>query len=712
MDKNKRWKEVTALFLISIAVFGVADDSRGTEQTFNETQEQIIDTEMQEELAQTDINSGELAEQETESEDASEQEMESENASEQETESEDNIASTSGFPIITYLRDIDGDIDSLVSSDDIYYVSMDGQYYYVTQEGEKLTNDDYAEAYPFNEGLACVCKNGKYGFLDKEGKYEIPFQYDSASPFVEGLAYFSIGEAYGFMDKTGTPAFYLDCDSVSNFQEGLAYICADGKYGYIDQKGEIVIEPVYHDADYFQNGYAKVMKNGKFGIIDKTGQEIVEPKYQQIERYEDSIIGFCDEVQGECGYIYNGTVVKFKEDYEFQTFIPERELIVLKREDCWGITDFDGNIKVPFEYGFIKYDKDSDLFIVKNKEDKAGILSAEDFAWKVSCTYDSIDYFVNGKAVVGVGEKYGVIDVDGNIDMPISYDRIGLFENGGYWYRQGETSYLFDEDGTLSDKGSYAGISYKKNCYWVSKDIFSVGFLDLSGKMILAPRYDIVQYHDFGEPGVMLLSGNENVVVKTEDKEREKLPRALQYNKLTPRVSEYLDFLQNGTFSMIDFWEHSHEISLSEWAGDEITTRLYDLGELGKPALYLKRTSGDVTFGGFFAIQGEKVICLVTADYGGGSGGGETACLWYDREEDRLLPGRTSHYGGGVFGAGGDVYDLIDGECQKKISWEAFDHAGPEGGPMTTTYYVNGEEASEENYKEVDRRYLRVKITY
>ncbi|MCM1259182.1 MAG: WG repeat-containing protein [Roseburia sp.] len=166
MEKNKRWKRVTALFLIAIAVFGVAEDSRNREQTFNEMQGQMTDTEIQIELAQTGLNSQEAAERDIASEDASEQETESEDISEQETESEDDIT-------VSYL---------------------------------------------LHEGTQCICKGGKYGFIDSDGETVIPFMYDDAALFVERLAYFSMGGDYGFMDEAQTPVFYLDCDSVSNFK--------------------------------------------------------------------------------------------------------------------------------------------------------------------------------------------------------------------------------------------------------------------------------------------------------------------------------------------------------------------------------------------------------------------------------------------------------------------------------------------------------------
>ena len=569
MDRDRKWERATVLILTAVAVFGIAEHSQNTPQIFNEIQEQTADTDLQAESVQADGNSGE-----TGGKDASEQEPKSEDISEQETESGDIL------------------------------------------EQEPESEENVRVSYPLHEGMQCVCKDGKYGFFDSDGKTLIPFAYDDAAPLIEGFAYFSKGDTYGFMDQTGTPVFYLDCDSVSNFQEGLAYISVDGKYGYIDQGGETVIEPAYQDAGYFQDGCAIILKNGKYGVIDKTGKEMIEPKYQEMERggenfvvreggkyqildrggkallkspcqevdnYYDPVVGFRDSEQGICGFAAGDYVYYFEEYYEWMAFIPQRELVILRKDESYGIKDFQGNTIKSFRYGDLYYNPDEDVFYVTNK---------------------------------------------------------------------GESSY---------------------NSQTITADDFIGRAMDEK--------------------------------VKEKYARGEELSKDLQYNKLTPRVPKYLEFLKKGTFSMVDFWGHSHDISLAEWAGDEITTRLYDLGQLGNPALYLKRTSGNVTFGGFFAVWGDEVSCLVTADWGGGSGGGETAYLWYDNGEEKLLPGRTNHYGGGVFGAGGEIYDFIDGECQEKISWEAFDHFAPGGEMLEPTFYVNGEEASEEDYSEVDRRY-------
>ena len=616
MDKNKRWKEITVLFLISVAIFGIAEDSGSREQVFIEAQGQITDIEMWGKMADTDLqvggNGGETEERETESERVSGQETGSENASGHETG--------------------DGDISE-----------------------QKAESENAVINY---EELQCICRSGKYGYIDEAGKTVIPFDYDDAGAFVEGLAYFCIGEDYGFMDESLTPVFYLDCDSVSSFQGGLAYFTVDGKYGYIDQRGETVIEPAYQDAGYFQDGCAIILKNGKYGVVDKTGKEITEPKYEEIDSFQDGfayvkkngkvgvinsagkeiiepkyqeigrgggcfileekerfqvvdgegeplletpvenveynnfVVQFHDREHGMYGYVGEGTVVRFEEDYEVVSFVPQRKLIIIKENEIYGIRDYQGNVKIPFEYKYMNYDEDDDSF------------------------------------------------------------------------------YMRDMDGNLSS---------------ISADEF-VGRIN-------------------------------SQEVRQEDARQERWPDVLQYNKLTPRVLEFQEFLQNGVFFVEDMSSSGHETSPSKWDGDEKIAKLYDFGKLGSPALYLYgqiegSAFGTPVYSGFFTCQGGEVVCLVSGYDGGGSGGGDSAKLFYDNEEGKLLPGQCGGYKcGSAYWGNRDIYDFIDGECSPKvIFYEESKYPYPEGGMPTELYYVNGEETTEEHYRELRNRYSVIEM--
>ena len=127
---------------------------------------------------------------------------------------------------------------------------------------------------------------------------------------------------------------------------------------------------------------------------------------------------------------------------------------------------------------------------------------------------------------------------------------------------------------------------------------------------------------------------------------------------------------------------------------------------------------------------------VVTAHRCDGSLGGEYACLWYDRETSRVLPGKFGFTGEfGEHFSWEEVYDWKDGEVMRIASFEWIEkpissfgeevlaHAemiyDGDDKPYTkesieqaqkdkltvTVYYVNGEQTSIEKYQEMSDRY-------
>ena len=634
---------------------------------------------------------------------------------------EDIVSDPLQFPRIIH-SELTQSIDYVFLSEEIYCVYDGNAWLYITQEGAALTPGTYTYAYPFHEGLACVCKEGKYGFIDTEGRTVIDFVYDRATPFVEGLAYFCGDDGYGFMDRTGTPVFYLDCDSASAFQEGLAFISVDGKYGYIDRTGQIVIQPIYDYADYFQGGFAEIWRDNKRGIIDSMGREILAPEYVEIERAGDCFIGErngkytifdgegntllekpCDGVsiyrgeielcyahEGRTGFIHEGEAVLFDIPYSFKTVLHDRELVVAKQDELWGVIDFWGEVKVPFCYNSITYDEGAEVFIVSDAEFKDGVIDADDFSQRVMCGYDDIGSFVNGQAVIRMEDKYGTIDSAGNPVLPIVYDEIGLLENGSYWYKEDGKSYLYDAGGTLLNVGYYDNISLMGNCYRVRKNYRDTGFLNAAGKEVLAPDcHEASGGNYYGYSGsqseyAVLYSrdyGDGYTIVSTQGGESGsgELPAIFLLNEITPRVSAFWELVRNGSFYVDNMGDLNPrtEVFFSEWNFARSIYRIYDFGHMGRAVLYVYsepyNQSGPRTmsYSGFFTAQGEDAVCLLSGYECGGTAGGNYMCLWYDNEEEKLLLGECGYAGGfGGNASYGSIYDYAEGTIAARVSFE------------------------------------------
>lgn len=599
-------------------------------------------------------------------------------------------------------------IDIVLVSEERYCIYDGEKYGYMTEDGEEITPYIYDIAYPFHEGLACVSCEGKFGYIDLSGNTVLPFVYDRATPFMEGLAYFSIGDEYGFMDKSGTPVFYLDCDSVSSFQEGLAYFSVDGRYGYIDQLGQIVIEPVYDDAGYFKDGFAEIVRNGRHGIIDRNGTEIIAPAYDEISmnvlffyaRSEDGydcfnntgkkLLESCEYIWVENGYLRfekkgkwgiadaDGKIL-LEPVYDNVQLVGEKKLVVVKEGEVYGILDFLGEAKVPFLYSEILYDgsEEDGLFYIL-QDGKWGCLDGTDFSERIPCMYDSIGRFIDNHAVVTLDGQYGVINKYGVLELPIVYDSIVIWENGDILQKRDSIYTMYDCNGKLLMEGEYDAIRKYGDCFEIEID-GKYGFVNKQGEEVAPVIYDFVSEFDiYGSFDVHLLTKyNSDIkycILKTGDSGKVDISKALLKNEITPRQSVYLDFVQKGSINESDS-QGEVVVEMKELAGYRKNYKLFDVNHSGNPVLYFYaepyvKEGFPESYSGFYGICNNQLVELVTGCECGGSLQGDYVCLWYDKEEDDVLLGRSGTWGG--FGGTANerqVYVYDKGALSTEISF-------------------------------------------
>lgn len=611
---------------------------------------------------------------------------------------------------------------------------------YLSEDGEEITRCIYEEAAPFSEGLACVCLNGKYGYIGKDGKEIISCRYDQAASFREGAAYFSCGEEYGLIDHNGNVILDLTNSgfgSISSFREGLAYFSQDGLYGYMDKRGEIVIEPVYGDAGYFYDGLAKVMKDGLFGLIGKDGREVLSPEYSDIQIGETSIIAqkngdiYCFDKDGkeifsgewdnawEEENIYyiendgkigladqNGKVI-LEPEYLAVVKIPEEELAIVQDErEMYGVMDYEREVRLPFEYSYIRY-VEGGLQVKEADTEKMGFLSRDDLSVKIPVIYDNIYDFTGERAVVVSGEKCGIVHYDGTLEMPVEYDEIRLLSDGSMFARKEGQSELTDGEGTLIFPGDYESICDWGEGYQIDLLDGGVQYVDSQGAVVAVDKYSWPDSVYGAENSHLLYSGT---ILKSGEETEEVTEQFLLSNQITPGAGLLCDYLKTGSIR-------------ADTGGPEFTTRmenmsqgkrfskLYRTGDKAEVILYFyaapwRRSTHRETDSGLFAVRNGTVEQLVGANECGGSIGGDWACFWYDTKEGVLKPGAEGSWGGwGGHASGGDVYELKDGQAVLEMSFMFSWSPAPDDGQEVDEYTVNDEEVSEGEYHKVKERY-------
>lgn len=634
-------------------------------------------------------------------------------------------------------------VSAVFVSEGIYCIFDGEKYGYMTEEGKEIAPCIYDLAYPFSEGLACVFLAGKYGYIDTEGATAIPFVYDCAAPFAEGLAYFADGDAYGFMDQSGALAFHFTCDSISSFQEGAAFFSSNGRYGYIDQMGHILIEPVFDDAGYFHDGLAQVRKDGRCGMINQKGDFVIEAAYDRIttdgpfilaqsggtyegfDRRGKSLTASCDDLTVEGQYLCfrkNGRQEIVDEKGNSLTVpsidgivevLPEQKLLLIKDKQGYGVADWQGVMRIPAEYSYIRYDSYRDhtggMLVLTGADGKVESVDAEDLSRKIPGSYDTIDWLEKDKAIVGLNGQRGMIDREGE---------------------RSEQIWGVDE------------IIPNGDCYQVLKD-GNYGFLNEQGEIVIPLIYDCVSSRAvFGDTHVCVLTNYDEeireVVVRTGDAEPADLSAVLLQNEITPEAGSYYEFTKSGSIR-VDGIPDESTVSQEDLRAYKKTYKLYDWDHSGEPLLFFMAEPYEtwdlpMSYSGLFERQDDQLVELLSGCECGGSMGGDYVCFWYDRETSQVLPGTSGLWGGfGGYSSYAEVYDRKGGEQEQaaSFSWlyqpiayfsgEELERAelvyDMEGQPYTKEeiesaeeelaeiYYVNGKQTTIEAYREMCDRY-------
>lgn len=201
----------------------------------------------------------------------------------------------------------------------------------------------------------------------------------------------------------------LEYDKFEPFKEELAVVKKDGLYGYINYKGEEVIPLKYEYAKDFSDGLAEVKQNGKYGFIDKSGNFIGFRQYDYV-------------------YDFRGGLAKVK-DGKFYGLINKR-----------------GNIIIPLKYTKIRHNGKNNKIIFNRYRDEGFINNIYD---NYTHYYDFKEKFGNNYFKVKINDKYGVINQQGKIIIPIIYDGIGEFSNDFIYVSENNKRRIINIDGDV-----------------------------------------------------------------------------------------------------------------------------------------------------------------------------------------------------------------------------------------------------------------------
>ena len=194
---------------------------------------------------------------------------------------------------------------------------------------------------------------------------------------------------------------------------------------------------------------------------------------------------------------------------------------------------------------------------------KYGIIA--DNGKEVFPVYDEIYDFYKGYAVVIIKEKFGLINKEGTLIVPVKYDYIFRCDGNLIAVRNNNKWALFDKTGKQVTDFKYDGLEYVQEGFYVVRVNNKLGVIDEKGKEIIPEKYE--KFEGNFNDGILAVSIHDKWgYVNSEGKE------------ITPIKYEYADEFKDGR-AKVNF---NYKEGLIDKNGKVIVPLIYnDLFRLG-----------------------------------------------------------------------------------------------------------------------------------
>ena len=294
--------------------------------------------------------------------------------------------------------------------------------------------------------------DGKWGVLQETaaGEYEILLEpvyhsisfnqvlnYLEAVSFTEGI-WQEDGCNYYFYDMSGQLQASVSGVSRARIDEsGRLLVLKEDGMGLLDNKGDIIIEYSYVSLFNLQGDIYKAQKGGGYGIIDIHENTLLDFKYKYIfpnvkndrvivQDLNDRYFSFHFPTSELHALPYEVIFVARPGLYKAIVQSQETEFDyydngMSEYTGIWGFIYADGTPKIPIEYAFVD-----------------GLVNPDYF--KVARGQFTFYFDEDSNILIAEGVKWGVVDANNNIVVPIEYD----------WVREVEDTLLeVNKGGTL-----------------------------------------------------------------------------------------------------------------------------------------------------------------------------------------------------------------------------------------------------------------------
>jgi len=378
------------------------------------------------------------------------------------------------------------------------------------QEMKNVYNEECGCDLFFVDGIETTREGDRYGFRREDGTVIAPNIYLYVGQFTDGYCKVILEEnQIGLIDSTGREVVPCIYQGVEYPSEGRVLVYKDGLFGYTDLEGNVVITPQYIEAGSFSEGCAPVlMAVDSFftacTFIDTMGRQLFPLQYENLQPFA---YGYAPvRMYQRWGVMdHSGKLVLHTMFENMTTFFGDTLFFA---GDADGMALYDARMKPLTKAVYTWTGGINDGRIAVQREGKYGFLDRYGHE-VIPCIYDEVSHFHLERAMVRQGDRFGIVDVDGRIVLPIEYECRSM-KAEMYVYR--DSLALVQKDGKygyVDLEGHLVIPFYFDDAYQFSEGLASVhhqgfwGYIDTKGDIFLPFIFDIASPYQWGRAEVI-----------------------------------------------------------------------------------------------------------------------------------------------------------------------------------------------------------------
>lgn len=404
-------------------------------------------------------------------------------------------------------------------------VSKNNKFGFINKDGKEVIPLIYESVQNSHvDNIVLVSKKSKWAFIDQHGKLLSDFVYDN------------VFSGYNLNIK---PPSNIS-EATTFFKNGPVLVFKDRKYEFLNEKIESAFPNNKFDSasvfDTYQNAIVK--RNGKYGIIKPNGEAKVPIEYDFVEYFDSNHNSseYYNARKGKIYSIFNRYLKKLGESYEpvYNDFSVKTPFVIFKNlENKYGMVASNGKEIIPFDFdGIYKIEKTNFYSVSQNNKfgvinNKGEILIPIHYN-QIYSLYDKFDdeelrkknlfvadnkiININNKVlihgynsivpifnnhsylIVSKNKKFGIIDINKKIILPLEYDEISNWTEYGprhskFIVKNGKTGLIDHETFKITIPPVYDKFSYLNGLIFAKKQS-KAGIINEEGEILCDFIYD------------------------------------------------------------------------------------------------------------------------------------------------------------------------------------------------------------------------------